>query len=387
MLYLYKGLCIAQPYPKNWKGSEEKMRRTSRKSRLKAQISLITNIILSLTALTALIGCIIFVLQNHSLQNKSQEVMAQLEEYEGEYIYTQSDLDAYVEEAAARASDAQRAAMLEEIKQRMGDGESTASLLRSLYPDDVVLYAKEGYAFFPISENLKKHDYVYDNFILQENNEIVYVDDTQEIRSLKGIDVSRHQGKIDWEKVSGDGVSYAFIRAGFRGSSEGKLMEDEFFADNIEGATENDIDVGVYFYTQALTEEEAREEAEFVLELIEPYDLTYPVVFDLEEAEDDLARTAQMTKEEYTRVVIAFCEVIKEAGYTPMVYGNLRSFMLMLDMEQLEDYDKWFAYYDNPLYFPYAFEIWQYSSTGSVDGIDGNVDLNVCMKDYSQEEG
>ncbi len=357
----------------------------AKRNKRKQMRSLISNIIFCLIALTALMGCIVLVLQNHSLQNESREVMGRLEEHELEYIYTQEDLNAYLAENSIREKEAERNSILGEIKQRMSSGESTVSLLRSFFPEEVVVYADGGYSFFPISETLKKHEYVYENFVKQENKEIVYTDEEKDIHSVKGIDVSKHQGKIDWEKVSGDGVSYAFIRAGYRGTSEGKLVEDEFFVDNIEGATENDVNVGIYFYTQAMTEEEAQEEAEFVLELIEPYQVDYPIVLDLEESESASARTAKMTKEEYTKVAIAFCEAVRDAGYTPMIYGNLKTFMIMLDMEQLEDYEKWFAYYDDVVYFPYAFNIWQYSSKGSVDGIKGDVDLNICMKDYMVE--
>ena len=98
-----------------------------------------------------------------------------------------------------------------------------------------------------------------------------------------------------------------------------------------------------------------------------------------------IANITEMTKEEYTKAAIAFCETIRKAGYTPMIYGNLKTFMIMLDMEQIEAYDKWFAYYDTTVYFPYDFTIWQYSSNGSVKGIGGNVDMNVCMKDYSHK--
>ena len=128
------------------------------------------------------------------------------------------------------------------------------------------------------------------------------------------------------------------------------------------------------------------DEAEFVLDLIEPYEITYPVVIDLEEVTSEDARTADLTKEEYTQNCIAFCETIKAAGYTPMIYGNLKTFMIMLDMEQLEDYEKWFAYYNAPVYFPYDFSIWQYSSKGSVRGIDEDVDLNICMKDFVKKD-
>ncbi len=363
--------------------------KSARRSRRKQKISLITNIIFSLITLTALTGCIILLLQNYSMRNESREVLGRLEEYEireKEYIYTQEDLEAYSDSAALQALEQGRQDVLADLKTAISGGNSTAAVLRRFYPEDVVVYADGGYNFFPVLDALKKNDYVYDNFIQRENGEIVYTDETQiNILSLKGIDVSKHQGEINWRKVAGEDIDYTFIRAGFRGSSEGKLVEDEYFQDNIEGALDNGIDVGVYFYTQAMTVEEAEEEAEFVIDLIEDYDVTYPVVLDLEESTSSSARTANMTQEEYTKAAIAFCEKIKEAGYTPMIYGNLKTFMIMLDLKQLEDYEKWFAYYDTPVYFPYAFSIWQYSSKGSIEGIKGDVDLNVCMKDFSNQ--
>lgn len=362
------------------------MANTSRRSRRKQRISLISNIIFSLITLAALTGCIVLVLQNYGLKNESRQVMVQLEEYEAreaEFVYSQADLDAYVEEAENLARESQKQEILNEVKVRMENGESTAAMLRDFFPEDVVVYSDAKFYFFPILDSLKQHDFVYDNFVEREDNEIVYVDDTDEVHSLKGIDVSKHQEKINWKKVAADDVSYAFIRGGFRGYSEGKLVEDEFFVDNIEGALDNDIDVGVYFYTQAMTEEEAVEEAEFLLDLLEPYDITYPVVLDLEDPENASARTVGMTKEEHTKAAVAFLETVKKAGYTPMVYGNLKTFMLMLDLEQLEEYDKWFAYYNAPVYFPYEFTVWQYSSKGRIDGIKGDVDMNVCMKDYA----
>ena len=207
---------------------------TAKRNRRKQQMSLISNIIFCLIALTALTGCIVLVLQNYSLQNEGEEVMSRLEEHELEYIYTQEDLDAYLAENSLREREDERNNFLEEIKRRISEGESTVSLLRSFFPEEIVVYADGGYSFFPISDTLKKHDYVYENFVKQENEEIVYVDEERNIRSVKGIDVSKHQGEIEWDKVAKDGVSYAFIRAGYRGSTEGKLVEDEFFADNVD---------------------------------------------------------------------------------------------------------------------------------------------------------
>ncbi len=362
--------------------------RNMRRSRRKQQISLLTNIIFCIIALAALTGCIIFLLQNYALRNESVETMGrirELEELTEEFIYSQADMDAYTQEAATMARNSEKASLLGELRQRMSDGESTVSILRDFYPENVVVYSDSQYFFFPILENLKKHSYIEEHFVLTDDNEITYMGDENIGSSIKGIDVSRHQGKIDWARVAGDGISYAFIRAGYRGNTEGKIVEDDNFVDNIEGALDNGIDVGAYFYTQALTPEEAEEEAEFVADLLEDYEVTYPVVLDLEEVLTDNARTENMTKQEYTDVAIAFCEAIKDAGYTPMIYGNLKTFFIMLDLEKIEEYDKWFAYYDESFYFPYDFAIWQYSSKGSVDGVGTDVDMNVCMKDYTKK--
>lgn len=360
-----------------------------RRNKRKQRISLLTNIFFCIIALAGLTGCIVLLLQNYYLQHKSEEAMARLQEAEAKqenYIYSEADMETFTKEAAANAGEEQRTQLLNEMKTQMSNGGSTVAMLRNFFPEDIVVFSDSQYYFFPVSETLKKHNYTYDNFKLQENDQVVYVDETDAVISKKGIDVSRYQDKINWSKVANDGVEYAFIRAGIRGSTEGKLVKDENFIHNVEGALDHDIDVGVYFYTQAMSEEEAIEEAEFVLDLIEPYDITYPVVLDVEEVTSKNARTSEMTKEDYTKACIAFLETIKKAGYTPMIYGNLKTFMIMLDMEQLESYDKWFAYYNTPVYFPYEFTIWQYTSEGTISGIDGEVDLNVSMKDYAAND-
>lgn len=355
----------------------------SRKKR--QQFDIIVNIILCIVALISLTVCIFLLLKNYQISHESAQTVAELNEQlkeKEEYLYTQSDVNSFVDEAVASAQSLEVKNMLEVIKGRMENGDSTSAVLRDLYPDHVVVYADGTYHFFPFDETIKKHNYVVENFVLNEDNgRISYVDDVDEVHSKMGIDVSRHQGTIDWERVAKDGVEYAFIRAGFRGSSEGKLVEDEQFSDNVKGALKNGIQVGVYFYTQAVSKEEAKEEAEFLLDLIKPYKITYPVVLDLEEVEGQ-SRTDDMTQQDFTDVAVTFLETVKDAGYTPMIYGNLKTFFMMLDMTQLQEYEKWFAYYQEPVYFPYEFSVWQYSSKGKVDGIKGDVDLNVCMKKY-----
>lgn len=290
----------------------------------------------------------------------------------GEAIYTEEELNQLIVERENGAVED----LLVYIRSALQGGTSTVEILRELYPEQTVLVADGKYHFFDLNTNLALNPYVNNYFQVDENGVVEYNDGT--VTSKKGIDVSKFQGNIDWSKVKADGVEYAFIRVGYRGyGSSGKMVTDETFENNIQGATSNGVDVGVYFFSQAVNEEEAIEEANYVLDAIEGYDVTYPVVIDIEEVTDPEARTADLTQEQWTKNCIAFCETIKAAGYTPMIYGNLKTFFIMLDMEQLEEYDKWFAYYDTPVYFPYEFTIWQYTDEGKVDGISEDVDLNV----------
>lgn len=160
-------------------------------------------------------------------------------------------------------------------------------------------------------------------------------------------------------------------------------MEDENCKYNIENALKNNIKTGVYFYTQAITKEEAIEEAEFVINTVKDYDINYPIAFDLEVVGEDTARTNKLNVEQRVEIVKAFCNTIKEAGYKPMLYGNLATMFSMVEFEELNMYDKWFAYYDTELYYPYDLGIWQYSCTGKIAGIEADCDLNLAFKDLS----
>ena len=129
-------------------------------------------------------------------------------------------------------------------------------------------------------------------------------------------------------------------------------------------------------------EEEAEEEADFVINCLKPYHVDYPVCLDVETAPEDAARQNSLSNSELTDVVVAFCERIKAAGYTPMIYSNSRYFAGRLEMERLEDYDKWYAMYADTPYIPYEIAMWQYTSSGSIDGINGNVDMNISFKSW-----
>lgn len=358
------------------------------KNRRRKKRKAVFSVILFLLALTAVAGCIALAVENRHLNGEIQVAMAYVDEVNSITTYTEEEVQKITADAAAEAAEKssveKEKEILDDIRARMENGDGLAPTLRALYKDELVVANAGRYYFFPISDTLKHHSYQADQFQMNEEDILEYLVDGNVV-SKKGIDVSRYQEKINWEKVAGDGIEYAFIRLGIRGASEGKLILDSTYQYNVEGALKNDIDVGVYFFTQALDKEEAVEEAEFVLEHLGDYDVACPIVLDVEEVAMDNPRTKEMTQQDWTDVCIAFCDRIKEAGYTPMIYGNLKTFLLMLDLEQLEEYEKWFAFYQTPLYFPYEFSVWQYTSEGRVDGIKGDVDMNVSMKDWGRE--
>lgn len=276
------------------------------------------------------------------------------------------------------------AQITESVKQKMkelvvAEDGSPLKMLREFFPENLIYYDEEQYVFAPVLDEVKKHDLLSENFVENDKGEMEYVENGVVI-SHKGIDVSKYQGDIDWKAVKEDGVEYAFVRLGLRGYESGKLVLDEYFDKNMRGANEADVAAGVYFFTQAITVEEAKEEAAYVLENITDYDVTCPIVFDVEMIVGANGRANNLTKEERTDIAIAFCEVIRQAGYTPMVYGNVKCFTKMLDLTRLEDYEKWYAFYDNYMYIPYEVSCWQYTEKGTVKGIKNKVDLNISYK-------
>lgn len=194
-----------------------------------------------------------------------------------------------------------------------------------------------------------------------------------------GIDVSTHQGLIDWEQVRDAGVTFAIVRAGYRGSTRGELYEDELFWDNLNGAKEAGLKVGVYFFSQAMTVEEAEEEAAFVLDLLDGEPLELPVYFDWEQ----IAGTSRITDPgllPLTDCSVAFCEAVRQEGYTPGVYFNQDYGYAYLDFTRLQTYDMWLAEYgDNPT-FRYHYDCLQYTDAGRLPGIDTTVDMDLIFK-------
>ena len=224
-----------------------------------------------------------------------------------------------------------------------------------------------------------------EDFTWQEDGTIDYTGG----RYLTGIDVSSHQGKINWKKVSKQ-VDFAMIRGGYRGYTEGTLARDTAFRYNIGHALKNGLKVGVYFFSQALNPEEAAEEARYLLKLIRKYDVTLNVAYDweyIENVEPGSARTEQVTRETVTQCAAAFCETVAAAGYTPAIYCNGMLGYLSYDLSQLPDVEIWYADFDNVSPdFAYRIRMWQYTDAGTLPGVEGKVDYNLCFLDQEPEE-
>ncbi|MBE6993116.1 MAG: hypothetical protein E7423_00515 [Ruminococcaceae bacterium] len=203
-------------------------------------------------------------------------------------------------------------------------------------------------------------------------------------RTWTGVDVSHHQGDIDWQKVRNAGVDFAMIRVGGRGyGSAGVMYDDQTFTQNIRGALNAGLKVGVYYFSQATSVGEAREEARYVLDKIRGYDVTYPVVFDWEFLGGKTQRTYSTPTSVICDAANAFCSMIEEAGYTPMIYFNTYCGYLKYDLSKVNRYDFWYAQYTDVPTFYYDFQMWQYTSKGRVPGISGNVDLDISFVDYA----
>lgn len=272
------------------------------------------------------------------------------------------------------------------IKERMkalvtGEDGSPLKMLRSFFPENLIYSFEEEYVFAPVLEGVNKHNLLAENFQKTEEGLMQYVENGT-VTSHKGIDVSKYQGNIDWAAVKAEGIEYAFIRLGLRGYESGKLVLDEFYDANMKGANSAGVSAGVYFFTQATTVAEAQEEAAFVIQNLTNYQVSCPIVFDVERISGGKGRADQLTQEQRTDITIAFCDAIKAAGYTPMIYGNVVCFTRLLDMTRLNDYEKWYAFYDDYLYMPYDVSCWQYTEKGRVDGIGNNVDLNISFKTW-----
>ena len=256
-------------------------------------------------------------------------------------------------------------------------------LLRSCLKEHVYVQPIEE---IKIEYPLDLHDYDFSRLRF-EDSFACYED--EKYTSKVGIDVSVHQKEIDWAKVKEAGIEFAFIRVGYRGYTEGIMHDDDYFEANIKGAKENGIPVGIYYFSQAVTLEEAAEEAQYVIEHLEGYEIDLPVVFDMEEPDNgDHGRTMELSRQQQTDIALEFLALVERAGYTPMIYDSALLYERDYDLQYLQGYRFWVADYSSRPKYPYVFDIWQYSSSGHVDGVEGRCDMDLMLieKDPPEEE-
>jgi len=198
------------------------------------------------------------------------------------------------------------------------------------------------------------------------------------VKASTGIDVSEHNGEIDWEAVAADGIDFVMIRVGYRGYTAGEIYKDERFEENYAGARAAGLKVGVYFFSQAVSVEEAREEAEFTLKALKGLKLDLPVAYDWETIGEESARADDIDRETLTACTLEFCKKVSKK-FDTMIYTNAYQGYYLLDLGELAAYPIWFAGYAQAPIFYYRFDIWQYTNVGKVAGIEGDVDMNLCF--------
>lgn len=208
-----------------------------------------------------------------------------------------------------------------------------------------------------------------------QDQRMTYSDDTY--TSRLGIDISQYQGDIDWAQVKAAGFDFVFIRVGTRGYESGSIYEDEHWAENLKEAREAGLDAGVYFFSGAVSEQEAEEEADYIIEKLNGEPLELGIVLDVETIGSETSRHDDLSTEQYTANTSAFCERVKAAGYNPIVYSNIFWEATHYDMTKIGNYDVWYADYMTTPQTPYMYRFWQYTDSGTVPGINGAVDLDV----------
>lgn len=307
-------------------------------------------------------------------------------------IYTQAQFDEELHAAKVaadqRVNDAfdsgfeegRRSTLTALMENLIATGSSITSL-RPFYPDKVIVVSQGQFNFVDINKDLKLTELDPTCFYTNVDGIMEYSVDGQ-VLSYKGIDVSSYQGDIDWASVAADGVDFAIIRTTLRGYGTGRLVEDETFEDNIQGAMAAGIHVGAYVFSQAINEEEVIEEAQSAIDKLSPYVTGVPIVIDVERISGGDGRMDDLTPAERTDLILKFCEVVSNAGYKPYIYYNTEMSILYVDIARLEGIPKWYASYSSDFFYPYDIDILQYSATGRVAGISGDVDMDICFRPF-----
>ena len=369
------------------KQAEKKGKKTNPNRR--HRLYLMNVIMLCLVTLASLAGAFYSLSIRMEAQEEMASLQAELDSIVGDNktLYTAEEVAAAEEEAREEGAQEERSQILMQIQSDMQSGGSTASMLRSLFSDDIVVVSGGKYYFYPVDDSLAKNTYGSEDFALTEDGRLYY-SGSDAVRVQNGIDISAVDGEVDWSAVSEDDITFVMVDAGERLAADsedgeaGDIVDDEMLAENISGASEAGLGVGVFWTLGAASAEEAEEEAQHYVELLEDSKAgisSYAAV--RLNVPSDTDRTAGQGRDDWTEYITIFCRTLEDAGYAPLIYGNLASFVMMLNLDELEEYgwSRWLSNSGSSLYFPYEFTMWQYSTSGAVQGISTEVSLNVLL--------
>ncbi len=253
----------------------------------------------------------------------------------------------------------------------------------------LITYANGSEEWVLINPYLEKNTYDFTN-LKMKSDKMAYYQEGKSVSYL-GADVSKYNEEVDFASLKEAGIDFVMIRLGARGYGSGQIVLDEKFADNIAKASEAGLDIGVYFFSQAITSDEAIEEANFVIQNLQNlqnlnnYKITYPIAFDMEYVKNDKARIEALSRDQKTTITKAFLDTIKNSGYKPMIYGTKEWLIKQVDLTKLTGYDIWLSQQEDVPDYPYQFQMWQYTLEGKVNGAIGNIDLNISFIDYSEK--
>ena len=217
-------------------------------------------------------------------------------------------------------------------------------------------------------------------FVLRRDHMGYY--ENEKLLSTLGVDLSRHDGRVDFNQLKNADIDFVMLRLGARGYESGQISVDDNFYENLYEALQHELDVGVYFFSQAISAEEAIEEANVIIEALAERKISYPIVFNMDYIPFDRSRIDTLTRAEKTEITDAFCNYISGAGYVAMIYGTKEWLIEQIDLAQLMAYDVWLSQPGELPDYPYKFQMWQYSHSGNVPGTNGNVSMDVCFVDY-----
>ncbi len=350
--------------------------------------------LISITAIVAVIVIVVFVNRDSLVSDRTStnsSLSARISELEASSVslsfietdtahYTVSDLDFFdmYKETGSSTSTG--------ISEPVDPGEEPETVVEDETNDGKHTLVKNddgSEEWVAISQFFPKHEYDFTNLVNQ-SGKMKYFEGDKCVSSY-GVEVSKDQGYVDFNKVRKSGATFVMLRVGARGYQTGQITIDDYFADNLKRATDAGLNVGVYFLSQAINEEEALEEATAVIGAIGEYRLQYPIAYVMQYAKGDHARVEEVTRQKKTDIARVFLGTVKENGFIPILYGTKSWLIKNVDLTFLiNDYDTWLSQPDRDMPdYPYKFTMWRYSTDGTVDGIAGPVNMDICFVDYS----